>query len=150
MGTKKSNPVQNGSTNVAVKDKSKVLNIKFYQTNGIEIDTTFELTNDSKNSILIGTALNELFTMYSNYNKAGIKLFKSSEPILFLISKEEEILLNIGKCSRRFQDKLKFNKTAKSMKTFAKRVNLAVNEMNRTVKEVDYSEVEKAIDSIVD
>lgn len=156
MGTKKATPVKNELTNVIVENQnpvkmdSKVLNLKFYQTNGIEIDTTFELTNDSKNSILIGTALNELFTMYSNYNKAGIKLFKSSEPVLFLISNDSEVLLNVGKCKRTILDKLKFNKTAKSMKVFSKRVNLAVTEMTRNVKEVDYSEVEKAIDSIED
>ena len=124
------------------------LTLKFYQSNGIEITTSFSIEEGAESSLLIGTALNELFTMYSNYNKAGIKLFKSSEPILFLVSKEEEILLNVGKCSRRIQDKLKFNKTPKSMKTFAKRVDLAVNELTRVVKVVEYSEVEKAIDSI--
>ncbi len=124
------------------------LTLKFYQSNGIEVTTSFSIEQGAKNSLLIGTALNELFTMYSNYNKAGIKLFKSSEPILFLVSKEEEILLNVGKCNRRIQDKLKFNKSPKSMKTFAKRVNLAVNELTRVVKVIDYKEVEKAIDSI--
>lgn len=126
------------------------LTLKFYQSNGIEITTSFSIEQGAKSSLLIGTALNELFTMYSNYNKAGIKLFKSSEPILFLVSKEDEILLNVGKCNRRIQDKLKFNKSPKSMKAFAKRVNLAVNELTRVVKVIEYSEVEKAIDSIIE
>lgn len=136
------------NTGAKVNQVTNELTLKFYQSNGIEVTTSFSIEQGAKSSLLIGTALNELFTMYSNYNKAGIKLFKSSEPILFLVSKEEEILLNVGKCNRRIQDKLKFNKTSKSMKTFAKRVNLAVNELTRVVKVVDYTEVEKAIDSI--
>lgn len=135
-------------TSAKVNQVTNELTLKFYQSKGIEVTTSFSIEQGAKSSLLIGTALNELFTMYSNYNKAGIKLFKSSEPILFLVSKEDEVLLNVGKCNRHIQDKLKFNKSPKSMKTFAKRVNLAVNELTRVVKVVDYSEVEKAIDSI--
>lgn len=135
-------------TSAKVNQITNELTLKFYQSNGIEVNTSFLIEQGAKSSLLIGTALNELFTMYSNYNKAGIKLFKSSEPILFLVSKEDEVLLNVGKCNRRIQDKLKFNKTSKSMKTFAKRVNLAVNELTRVVKVIDYTEVEKVIDSI--
>ena len=128
----------------------KKLSLKFYQSNGTEVVTNFEVKNDVKSSIIVGTALNELFTLQSNYRKAGIKLFKSSEPVLFLVQTENEILFNVGKCNRLILQKLKFNKTAKSMKVFSKRVNLAINEMIRDVKLIDYSEVENAINSIAE
>ncbi len=126
------------------------LTLKFYQVDGIEVITKFTIENDTKDSILIGTALNELFTLQSNYRKAGLRLFKSSQPVLFLVQSDDEIIMNIGKCQRFILDKLKFNKTAKSMKVFSKRVNLAITEMKRNITLVDYSEVEKAIDSILD
>jgi hypothetical protein len=126
------------------------LTLKFYQVDGIEVTTKFTIENDTKDSILIGTALNELFTLQSNYRKAGLRLFKSSQPVLFLVQSDDEIIMNVGKCQRFILDKLKFNKTAKSMKVFSKRVNLAITEMKRNITLIDYSEVEKAINSIVD
>jgi hypothetical protein len=137
MKAKKQNPVNE-------------LTLKFYQVDGIEITTKFQYEKEAKQSLLIGTALNELFTLQSNYRKAGLRLFKSSQPVLFLVQKDEQIILNVGKCERYILEKLKFNKTAKSMKVFSKRVNLAINEMLRDMVYVDYSEIEKAIDSIVD
>lgn len=127
-----------------------VLTLKFYQTNGTEVVTTFTLEPNSKNSLLVGTALNELFTLQSNYRKANLRLFKSSEPVLFMVKRDDETLLNIGNCQRYIIDKLKFNKTPKSMKTFSKRVNLAVTEMSRNILVVDYSKIEQAIDSIAE
>ena len=126
------------------------LTLEFYQLDGITVTTKFSLNADAKQSLVIGTAINELFTMQMNYRKANLRLFKSSEPVLFKVSNEDEVLLNIGLCSRTILDKLKFNKTAKSMNTFAKRVNLAVTELQRNVKIVDYSEIENAILSITE
>lgn len=126
------------------------LTLKFYQIDGIEITTKFQYENDAKQSMLIGTALNELFTLQSNYRKAGLRLFKSNQPVLFLVQKDEKVILNVGKCERYILEKLKFNKTAKSMKVFSKRVNLAINEMLRDMVYIDYSEIEKAIDSITE
>jgi hypothetical protein len=137
MKTKTQNPVNE-------------LTLKFYQVDGIEITTKFQYEKEAKQSLLIGTALNELFTLQSNYRKAGLRLFKSSQPVLFLVQKDEQIILNVGKCERYILEKLKFNKTAKSMKVFSKRVNLAINEMLRDMVYIDYSEIEKAIDSITD
>jgi hypothetical protein len=139
MNTKKQNaPVTNELT------------LKFYQIDGIELTTKFTYNKDDKQSLLIGTALNELFTLQSNYRKAGLRLFKSNQPVLFLVQKDEQIILNVGKCERYILEKLKFNKTSKSMKVFSKRVNLAITEMQRDMTKVDYSEIEKAIDSIAD
>ena len=137
MKAKKQNPVNE-------------LTLKFYQVDGIEITTKFQYEKEAKQSLLIGTALNELFTLQSNYRKAGLRLFKSNQPVLFLVQKDEQIILNVGKCERYILEKLKFNKTSKSMKIFSKRVNLAINEMLRDMVYIDYSEIEKAIDSIID
>ena len=137
MKTKTQNPVNE-------------LTLKFYQVDGIEITTKFQYEKEAKQSLLIGTALNELFTLQSNYRKAGLRLFKSNQPVLFLVQSDEKVILNVGKCERYILEKLKFNKTAKSMKVFSKRVNLAINEMLRDMVYIDYSEIEKAIDSIID
>jgi hypothetical protein len=137
MKTKTQNPVNE-------------LTLKFYQVDGIEITTKFQYEKEAKQSLLIGTALNELFTLQSNYRKAGLRLFKSNQPVLFLVQSDEKVILNVGKCERYILEKLKFNKTAKSMKVFSKRVNLAINEMLRDMVYIDYSEIEKAIDSIAD
>jgi hypothetical protein len=126
------------------------LTLKFYQVDGIEITTKFQYEKEAKQSLLIGTALNELFTLQSNYRKAGLRLFKSNQPVLFLVQKDEQIILNVGKCERYILEKLKFNKTAKSMKVFSKRVNLAINEMLRDMVYINYSEIEKAIDNITE
>ena len=137
------------NTNKELVNNVSKLTIEFYQNDGLTVTTKFNINNDAKQSLLIGTSLNELFTMQMNYRKAGLKLFKSNKPVLFKISnEEEEELLNIGKCQRYIQDTLKFNKTAKSMNTFAKRVNCAVIEMQRSVKVVDYKDIENAILSI--
>jgi len=130
--------------------ETKKLTLEFYQIDGTNVTTSFTLNNDAKQSLVVGTALNELFTMQNNYRKAGLRLFKASEPVLFKVSTENETLLNIGLCSRTILDKLKFNKTAKSMSSFAKRVNLAVIELQRTVTVIDYKDVENAILSIED
>ena len=129
---------------------TKVINLTFYQNNGTKVETKFTLSKEAKTSLLIGTAINELFTLQSNYRRANIKLFKSSEPVLFMVSSDDMELLNIGKCSRVITDKLKFNKTRKSMAIFAKRVNLAVTELTRNITIIDYSKVEEAILSIAD
>ena len=128
----------------------KELNLTFYQENGTQVETKFELDSEAKTSVLIGTAINELFTLQNNYRKANLKLFKSSQPVLFKVSSNKVELLNIGLCERLITDKLKFNKTAKSMGIFAKRVNFAITELSRNIEIIDYSEVEKAILSIVD
>ena len=132
------------------KSTKNELNLTFFQANGTTVNTKFVLNNTVKQSLVIGTAINELFTLQNNYRKANLRLFKSSEPVLFKVSTENETLLNIGLCSRTITDKLKFNKTAKSMGIFAKRVNLAVTELSRTVTVVDYSAIETAILSIVE
>lgn len=139
------------NTSKKVVDNVTKLTLEFYQIDGIQVTTKFTIDNEAKQSLVIGTAINELFTMQMNYRKAGLKLFKSNKPILFKISNDkEEELLNIGKCQKYIQDTLKFNKTAKSMSAFAKRVNCAVIEMQRAVKVIDYKDVENAILSIVD
>lgn len=127
----------------------KELKLIFSQ-NGTKVETNFIIDQETKQSLLVGTAVNELFTLQSNYRKAGLKLFKSSEPVLFSVSDGQNTLLDVGKCNRRIIEKLKFNKTSKSMSTFAKRVNLAVNELSRAVAVVDIADIEAAILSIVD
>jgi hypothetical protein len=131
-------------------DTTKKLSILFYQ-GSTQFETTFVIDSEKNNdSYISGTAINELFTLQSNYKKAGLRLFKSNEPVLFKVSEEENELLNIGLCSRVIKEKLKFQNNAKSMRAFAKRVNLAITEMNRTVKVVNYKDIEKAIDSITE
>jgi hypothetical protein len=166
MGTKNANPVQKEVNKVAKRnvnttspklkgtpkkvETTKKLSILFYQ-GPTQFETTFVIDSEKNNdSYISGTAINELFTLQSNYKKAGLRLFKSNEPILFKVSEEENELLNIGLCSRIIKEKLKFQNNAKSMRTFAKRVNLAITEMNRTVKVVNYKDIEKAIDSITE
>ena len=125
----------------------KNLKLTFVQ-NATIVETTFNANNE-KQSLIVGTALNELFTLQRNYRNAKVRLFKSNEPILFIVNDENgEELLNIGKCSRLIQQKLKFQNNAKSMRTFAKRVNLAVTEMMRDVVAVDYSKIDALIDAI--
>jgi hypothetical protein len=131
-------------------ETTKKLSILFYQ-GSTQFETTFVIDSEKNNdSYISGTAINELFTLQSNYKKAGLRLFKSNEPILFKVSEEENELLNVGLCSRIIKEKLKFQNNAKSMRTFAKRVNLAITEMNRVVKVVNYKDIEKAIDSITE
>jgi hypothetical protein len=131
-------------------ETTKKLSILFYQ-GSTQFETTFVIDSEKNNdSYISGTAINELFTLQSNYKKAGLRLFKSNEPVLFKVSEEENELLNIGLCSRIIKEKLKFQNNAKSMRTFAKRVNLAITEMNRVVKVVNYKDIEKAIDSITE
>ena len=125
----------------------KNLKLTFVQ-NATVVETKFT-TNSEKTSMLTGTALNELFTMQRNFKNAGLRLFKSSEAVLFIVSDENgNELLNIGKCSRLIQQKLKFQNNAKSMRTVAKRVNLAVNEMLRDVVAVDYSKIDSLIEAM--
>ena len=134
-----------------MKAKNTVKELKLiFSQNGIKVETNFIIDQETKQSLLVGTAVNELFTLQSNYRKAGLKLFKSNDPVLFSVSDGQTTLLDVGKCNRRIIEKLKFNKTAKSMSTFAKRVNLAVNELSRAVTVVDYSDIETAILSIAD
>jgi hypothetical protein len=131
-------------------ETTKKLSILFYQ-GSTQFETSFVIDSEKNNdSYISGTALNELFTLQSNYKKAGLRLFKSNEPILFKVSEEEKELLNIGLCSRTIKEKLKFQNNSKSMRTFSKRVNLAITEMNRVVKVVNYLDIEKAIDSITE
>jgi hypothetical protein len=127
----------------------KNLKLTFVQNSTI-VETTFNANNE-KQSLIVGTALNELFTLQRNYRNAKVRLFKSNEPILFIVNDDKgNELLNIGKCSRLIQQKLKFQNNAKSMRRFAMRVNLAVTEMMRDVLVVDYSKIDALIEAMED
>lgn len=130
-------------------NKTNALTLKFYQ-DATEVKVNFIIDKTAKDSLLIGTALNELFTMRDNYANAGLKLFKSNEPLLFSVSNEEKTLLDVGMCQKTILHKLKLNKTAKSKRAFAKRVNLAVMELRREVTVIDYSELTNKLNAIID
>ena len=129
--------------------KATKLNLKFYQAK-TEVNLNFEINSDATDNLIIGTTLNELFTMCDNYRDAGLKLFKSNEAILFRISSDNIPLLDIGTCSKRIQEKLKLNKTAKSKRSFAKRVNLAIKEISRGIELIDIKELENKLNAIID
>ena len=129
--------------------KATKLNLKFYQAQ-TEVNLNFEINSDASDNLIVGTTLNELFTMCDNYREAGLKLFKSNEPILFRISSDSIPLVDIGTCSKRIQDKLKLNKTAKSKRSFAKRVNLAIKEISRGIELIDMKELESKLNEIID
>lgn len=129
--------------------KATKLNLKFYQAQ-TEINLNFEINSNASDNLIIGTTLNELFTMCDNYREAGIKLFKSNEAVLFRISSDNIPLVDIGTCSKRIQDKLKLNKTAKSKRSFAKRVNLAIKEISRGIELIDMKELENKLNAIID
>lgn len=129
--------------------KAAKLNLKFYQAQ-TEVNLNFEINSDASDNLIVGTTLNELFTMCDNYREAGLKLFKSNEPILFRISSDNIPLVDIGTCSKRIQDKLKLNKTAKSKRSFAKRVNLAIKEISRGIELIDMKELESKLNAIID
>ena len=125
----------------------KTLKLTFIQGTTI-VETKFS-TNSEKTSMLTGTAINELFTMQRNFKNSGLRLFKSSEAVLFIVSDEDgKEILNIGNCSRLIQQKLKFQNNAKSMRRFAMRVNLAVTELMRDVLAVDYSKIDALIEAM--
>ena len=130
-------------------NKTNALTLKFYQ-DATEVKVNFTIDKTAKDSLLIGTALNELFTMRDNYANAGLKLFKSNEPLLFSVSNEEKTLLDVGMCQKTILHKLKLNKTAKSKRAFSKRVNLAVMELRREVTVIDYSELTNKLNAIID
>ena len=117
------------------------LSILFYQDE-VQFSNTFEIDKkDANTKLIVGTVLNELFTVESNYRNANMRLFKTSKPILFKVTNGKSEILNLGKSSKFIQDKLKFNKTAKSKRTFAKRINLAITEMTRNVEVINQDEI---------
>ena len=117
------------------------LSILFYQDD-VKFSNTFEIDKkDANTKLIVGTVLNELFTVESNYRNANMRLFKTSKPILFKVTNGKSEILNLGKSSKFIQDKLKFNKTAKSKRTFAKRINLAITEMTRNVEVINQDEI---------
>jgi hypothetical protein len=129
--------------------KATKLNLKFYQAK-TEVNLNFEINSDATDNLIIGTTLNELFTMCDNYRDAGLRLFKSNEAILFRISSDNIPLVDIGTCSKRIQEKLKLNKTAKSKRSFSKRVNLAIKEISRGIELIDMKELENKLNAIID
>jgi hypothetical protein len=132
-----------------VTSNAQNLTLKFYQAS-TEVNVNFTIEKTAKDSLLIGTALNELFTMRDNYANAGLKLFKSNEPLLFSVSNEDTTLLDVGMCQKTILHKLKLNKTAKSKRAFAKRVNLAITEIKREVVAIDYTELTNKLNAIID
>lgn len=131
------------------KTNAQKLTLNFYQTE-TSYKVSFTIDKTAKDSLLIGTALNELFTVRDNYAMAGLKLFKSNEPLLFSVSNEDTTLLDVGMCQKTILHKLKLNKTAKSKRAFAKRVNLAVTELRRDVVAIDYTELTNKLNAIID
>jgi hypothetical protein len=125
------------------------LTLTFVQ-NSTTVNINFDVNDNVQDSLLIGSAINELFTMQNNYKEAGIKLFKATEPTLFKISNEEGTILDIGKVSKTIQNKLKFGNTAKSRRAFAKRVNVAVKEIRRAFVLIDYAELTEKLNAIQD
>lgn len=125
------------------------LKLKFYQST-TEVNLNFEINNDAKDSLIVGTVLNELFTMRDNYANAGIKLFKSNEPLLFSVYSDNIPLVDVGTCSKLIQEKLKLNKTAKSKRSFAKRVNLAISEVSRGIQLIDMDALTAKLNALED
>jgi hypothetical protein len=125
------------------------LTLTFVQ-NSTTVNINFDVNQDVKDSLLIGSAINELFTMQNNYKDAGITLFKATQPTLFKISNDKDTILDIGKVSKTIQNKLKFGNTAKSRRAFAKRVNVAVKEIRRAFVLIDYVELTEKLNAIQD
>jgi transcriptional regulator of acetoin/glycerol metabolism len=125
------------------------LTLTFVQ-NSTTVNINFDVNDNVQDSLLIGSAINELFTMQNNYKEAGITLFKATQPTLFKISNEEGTILDIGKVSKTIQNKLKFGNTAKSKRAFAKRVNVAVKEIRRAFVLIDYAELTEKLNAIQD
>jgi len=145
------------------KTNAEKLTLNFYQTE-TSYKVSFETEKELTQSVLIGTALNELFTVRDNYAMAGLKLFKSNEPILFSVSRKETVIiedketekdktifdLNAIKVQKTLFNSLKLNKTAKSKRAFAKRVSVAIIEIMRNVEVIDLRELETKLNAIVD
>jgi hypothetical protein len=130
-------------------NKVQNLTLTFVQDSTV-VNIDFEVNHDVNDNLLIGSSINELFTIQSNYKEAGITLFKATEPVLFKVSNDKETILDIGKVSKKIQQKLKFGNTAKSRRTFAKRVNVAVREIRRNFVVMNYDELTEKLNAIQD
>jgi hypothetical protein len=148
METKKTT-TGNESLKLTFVQNSTLVSLEFYLPE-LESTGSEDENQKSNDSLLIGSAINELFTMQNNYKEAGITLFKATEPTLFKISNEEGTILDIGKVSKTIQNKLKFGNTAKSRRAFAKRVNVAVKEIRRAFVLIDYAELTEKLNAIQD
>lgn len=130
-------------------NESKDLKLIFtQQSTKVEINFSIDSTKESNDSLLIGSAINELFTMQNNYKEAGLTLFKATYPTLFRIEGEEGVILDVAKCTKIIENKLKFGNTGKSRRAFAKRINVAVKEIRRQFVLIDYNELTEKLNSI--
>lgn len=130
-------------------NESKDLKLIFtQQSTKVEIKFSIDSTKENNDSLLIGSAINELFTMQNNYKEAGLTLFKATYPTLFRIEGEEGVILDVAKCAKVIENKLKFGNTGKSRRAFAKRVNVAVKEIRRQFVLIDYNELTEKLNAI--
>lgn len=135
--------------NTKTVNESKDLKLIFtQQSTKVEINFSIDSKKESNDSLLIGSAINELFTMQNNYKEAGLTLFKATYPTLFRIEGEEGVILDIAKCTKVIENKLKFGNTGKSRRSFAKRVNVAVKEIRRQFVLIDYNELTEKLNAI--
>lgn len=118
------------------------------QSTKVEINFSIDSTKENNDSLLIGSAINELFTMQNNYKEAGLTLFKATYPTLFRIEGEEGVILDVAKCTKIIENKLKFGNTGKSRRAFAKRINVAVKEIRRQFVLIDYNELTEKLNAI--
>lgn len=95
---------------------------------------------EAETSLIVGTALNELFHWVNLQKRMNVKNgLKLSLPIDMKIEGEQFVSIELGNIQTIFKERLKMNSTAKSKKAFALKFVELVNESLR-IKEAKYIE----------
>ncbi len=121
------------------------LTIRFKQSDTcLTIEVTDVVTELTKQKVY-GTALRELFEAVTLQSKTGARIFKLNQPVMISV-KVNNIAVDTASANIQLQNKLKLNKTAKSMRMFAQRFVAIADHITRVRKIVDITEVLASLD----
>ena len=116
----------------------KNVTFQAYQTN-CKLDLSFNLKEGTESKVC-GTMLNELFKWYNLQRLVGAKGLKGSEPIN-LRFEVNGLGFDTGLVSKTLTQKLKFNKTAKSKRSFAQKFMAIYTYSIAEAQEVDFEDL---------
>ncbi len=106
---------------------------------------------DAETSLIVGTALNELFHWVNLQKRMNVKNgLKLSLPIDMRIEGEQFISIELGNIQTIFKERLKMNSTAKSKKAFALKFVELVNESLRIKEAKHLEEVIQQLDTEIE
>jgi len=116
--------------------------IKFYQ-NEKQVEFKINFNNDKTLKQISGTITKTIWDLQRKYKKANLKLFKSNEPIKFVINNDKKVLLSSNDIEQSIVDSFKYRSNNKARKNFYNRLLIGLEFIDFNIELLSEAEAEE-------